>query len=107
MNATPPLTNDFFLSNGPHNPGGDAWRGALTGVLQLYKPGVGEQGWGLIADYNFDILDRAMLRDHAQVISGVNEFTNRVSVRRPRAADEAVPLADLEREVRLWAMLRR
>lgn len=107
MDQTPARPNTFFTTEHPHNPGGDAWLGSLTDVLQLYKPAVGEQGWGLIVDYNFAILDQAMLRNHHQVITGINEFKSRVQVRRPQAADEATPRAYVDREVRIWTLLRR
>lgn len=107
MDTTPVRVNTFFTTEHPHNPGGDSWKGTLTDTLQLYKPSVGEQGWGLITDYNFAILDQAMLRDQDQVIEGVNEFRNRVQVRSPQAGDEAVNLEYARREQLIWSLLRR
>lgn len=107
MQSTPVRVNNFFTVEHPHNPGGDAWLGGLTPTLQLYKPAVGEQGWGLIVDYNFAILDQAMLRDWDQVVTGVNEFRNRVAVRWPEKHDEATNRRYVDQELRIWAAFRR
>lgn len=104
LSETPVKINTFFTVEHPHNPGGDDWLGSLTPTLQLYKPAVGEQGWGLITDYNFTILDNAMLRDWDQVISGINEFRNRLAVRWPQQPDEAAPRRQIDNLNVLLAM---
>ena len=108
LTTTPIRVNNFYRVERPHNPGGDAWRGHLTPTLELYCPLVSEQGWGEIIGKNFELLDGAMLRDWDQVITGVNEFKNRVAVRWPQADDEPTPRSYVERETRIWAaMVRR
>lgn len=101
---TPVLQNLFFLGQFPHAPGQDPWGGSLTDVLQLYKPAIGEQGWGEIVGHNFAVLDRAMLRDWDQVVSGTNEFSGRVSVRHPQKPDEAARRQQLDNLAVMSAM---